>query len=79
MAVAAKIGPTRRPLPAEILDAAEQASNKLLDGRLLTCPACEIARDVLEYKPLEYAEKFAQQLVAVLICPGCNHKFALKP
>jgi uncharacterized protein YbaR (Trm112 family) len=73
-----KIGPTKRPTDEELLRSAERGGS-LLNGRILSCPACEHACDLLEYIPLHYSEKYADQVIAPLVCRSCKHIFALRP
>ena len=51
----------------------------LLHGTALTCPACRTTADILTYRPLEYVERFAAELVPPIRCPHCLHIFALRP
>jgi hypothetical protein len=63
------------------LDAATPAPNgtRLLHGHTLMCPACLERRDVLEFRPLQYVERFVHELAVPLRCPNCDHIFALRP
>lgn len=69
----------RKPTDEELLQHVEKlAGLPLIRGRMLMCPNCEKEHDILAYKPLEIRQKFADQLVPPLICPGCKHWFALR-
>ncbi len=83
MSVTAKrrIGPTRKVVTEELLAVVKQGGPLIIDGRYLRCPGCENVQDVLAYVPLEYSEKYAEQVIPPLKCTieGCKHVFALRP
>ena len=78
MGIALQDPQTQKATPEALLEIVE-SGGPLIEGTSLRCPACERTADVLEYRPLEYSERYADQVVIPLKCRGCNHVFALKP
>jgi hypothetical protein len=69
---------TRKVTGDDLLGIVPQGGS-LLVGRMLRCPACENVTDLLDYVPLEYSERYADQVVVPLKCRKCRHVFALRP
>jgi hypothetical protein len=68
----------------------ETPTLSLREGPFLRCPKCETRREEWDYPRLRQVEKYADQTVAVYICPArvtgddgrpkaCGYKFALPP
>lgn len=50
-----------------------------LSGRTeVRCPHCERWADLLDYRPLEVAEKYTDDLNIILRCRRCRHGFGPK-
>lgn len=69
---------TRKATQEEILGIVEQGG-PLIEGTHLRCPGCESVSDILEYLPLEYSERYSDQVLVPLKCRHCRHVFCLKP
>jgi hypothetical protein len=74
-----RLAATVRPSPDDVQRAAAEAGPPLLNGHRLRCPGCENEADLLSYVPLQYSEKYADQIVVPLVCRRCRHTFALRP
>lgn len=69
----------RQASPGDVKRTASAAGPPLLDGHTLRCPGCEHEADILDYVPLQFSEKYADQIVVPLVCRHCRHTFALRP
>jgi hypothetical protein len=69
---------TRKATQADLLGIVERGG-PLISGTKLTCPGCEGVADVLDYVPLEYSERYAEQVLVPLKCRVCRHVFVLRP
>jgi hypothetical protein len=78
VAVALQEPQTRKATPEVLLEIVEQGG-PLIEGTLLRCPGCETVADVLDYRPLEYSERYSEQVIVPLKCRACHHVFALRP
>lgn len=73
--------PVRKPLEDELLAFVSRSNTPLVQGRTITCPACERSNDVLAFTPLQHSSKYASQVIVPIKCPepDCRHTFALHP
>lgn len=69
---------TRKATRVDVLGIVKEGG-PLINGTMLRCPGCEKEDDVLSYTPLEFSERYADQIVVPLKCRSCRHVFALKP
>jgi hypothetical protein len=74
-----RLADVRRADAADMQRVAKETGPPLLKGHRLRCPGCENVADILEYTPLQFSEKYADQIVVPLVCRRCRHTFALRP
>ena len=55
----------------------EDSRSPLVIGRLLRCPRCREAHDLLSYRPLQQVEEYAAETIPVYKCPSCRWHFGL--
>lgn len=79
MGVVLREQPQTRKATQEDLLSIVAPGGPLISGTKLTCPGCERIADVLDYVPLEYSERYADQVIVPLKCRVCKHVFALRP
>ena len=49
---------------------------KLLEGRMMMCPRCRKARDILAFHPMKMIDEFAAETTPIYKCPSCHWMFA---
>lgn len=69
---------TRKATPEQLLGIVDKGG-PLIEGTQLRCPGCENVADVLAYQPLEFSERYADQVLVPLKCRNCRHVFCLRP
>lgn len=79
MGIALPERPQTRKATEEVLLRIVERGGPLIVGHQLRCPGCERCADVLDYVPLEYSERYADQVIVPLKCRECRHVFALRP
>lgn len=79
MGIALPERPQKQKATREILLRLVERGGPLIEGTRLRCPGCEHVTDVLDYMPLEYSERYADQVIVPLKCKQCRHVFALRP
>lgn len=79
MGIALPERPQTQKATPEVLLRLVERGGPLIEGTHLRCPGCERSADILDYVPLEFSERYADQVVVPLKCRECRHVFALKP
>lgn len=49
---------------------------RLIEGRLMTCPRCREKHDILRYVPMGVIEEFADETNPIYKCPTCRWVFS---
>lgn len=56
--------------------AEREKKRTLIEGRLMNCPRCDSANDILRYVPMQQSENFLAETSPVYKCPECKWIFS---
>jgi hypothetical protein len=61
-------------------DSVQETKHRLIHGTDMTCPRCEVSRNILDFQRMDDAPKYAHELAVIYKCPrqrgGCGFFFA---